>query len=268
MSTIQNLKSEMIEQRLRGAAKECRVSAFSLLASTNATAKQMAADGAQNGSVVIAERQSAGRGRMGRSFFSPDGTGLYMSLIVRRDMPPEHATRLTTAAAVATAQAIEHISHREACIKWVNDIYLDGKKACGILTEGGFCAASSGMEYAVIGIGVNLAPPEGGFPSDISNIATAVFDCPSAACGMREALAAEILNRLVPMLDDLTSPDILDEYRRRSLIVEQEVLVHRADAPSRTAYAMGVDEEFRLVVRYEDGTTESLESGEVSVRAK
>lgn len=268
MDDLKDMNAERIERSLLGAAKECRVAVFSSLASTNATAKQMAAEGAQNGSVVIAERQSAGRGRMGRSFFSPDGTGLYMSLIVRRNMPTEHATRLTTAAAVATAQAIEHISGRAARIKWVNDIYLDGKKVSGILTEGGFSSTSAGMEYAVIGIGVNLAPPKGGFPPEVSDIATTVFEGADQAHGMREALAAEILNRLMPLLDHLTLPDILYEYRRRLLIVEQDVLVHRGDVPPRAAYALGVDEAFRLVVRYADGTTEALDSGEVSVRAK
>jgi BirA family biotin operon repressor/biotin-[acetyl-CoA-carboxylase] ligase len=203
-----------------------------------------------------------------RWVYSPDGAGLYMSLIVRRDMPISHATRLTTAAAVAVAQAIEQVSGRKARIKWVNDIYLDGKKACGILTEGGICSEGGRLEYAVIGIGVNVAPPAGGFPSDISDIATAVFDRAGAALGAREALAAEILNRLMPMLDNITSLDILNEYRRRSLIQEQCVLVHRAGVPPRAAYAIGVDEEFRLLVRYEDGTTEALDSGEVSVRAQ
>ena len=268
MDAFQELNAERIEQRLQEGARACRVTVFPTLASTNATAKQMAVEGAQNGAVVIAERQSAGRGRMGRSFFSPDGTGLYMSLIVRRDMPISHATRLTTAAAVAVAQAIEQVSGRTARIKWVNDIYLDGKKACGILTEGGICSEGGRLEYAVIGIGVNVAPPAGGFPSDISDIATAVFDRAGAAHGAREALAAEILNRLMPMLDNITSLDILNEYRRRSLIQEQCVLVHRAGVPPRAAHALGVDEEFRLLVRYEDGTTEALDSGEVSVRAQ
>ncbi len=260
------LSVECIVQDLRGAARACQIAVFPSLASTNATAKQMAAEGAQNGTVVIAEQQSAGRGRMGRPFFSPDGTGLYMSLIVRRTLPVTYATRLTTAAAVATAQAIETLSGREAGLKWVNDIYLDGKKVCGILTEGGISADAGALDYAVIGIGVNLAPPKGGFPPEISDIAAAVFEDESAARGMRESLAAEILNRLMSMLDQLLSPDILSEYRRRSLITGQSVLVHRADAPPRAAYAMSVDEEFRLSVRYEDGTTEALESGEISVR--
>lgn len=258
--------AERFSQMLHGAAKEARVTVFPSLASTNATAKQMAADGAQSGTVIIAEQQSAGRGRMQRSFFSPDGTGLYMSLIVRKPFHPAEAVRLTTAAAVATAQAIEAISDRRADIKWINDIYLDGKKACGILTEGHISPETGRLYFAVIGIGVNVAPPEGGFPSEIADIATAVCENANDATGMRERLAAEILNRLMPMLDDIFSPDILAEYRRRSFLSGQNVLVRRMEETGRAAKVIEIDDDFRLIVRYEDGTTEALDSGEVSIR--
>lgn len=266
MAEYMGVSAARIEQALQGAAKEARVSVFPTLASTNATAKQMAADGAQNGLVVIAEHQSAGRGRMSRSFFSPDGTGLYMSLVVRRPLPPTAAVRLTTAAAVATAQAVEAVSGRTAHIKWINDIYLDGKKACGILTEASISPETRLLDFAVIGIGVNVAPPADGFPADIADIATAVFKNADAASGMRERLAADILNRLLPMADALASPDILAEYRRRCMTTGQRVLVRRAEEDGRAAVALGIDDEFRLLVQYEDGTTEALDSGEISVK--
>ncbi|MBR0443656.1 MAG: biotin--[Clostridia bacterium] len=260
------LEAVQIEQRLQGAAKEAHVAVFPSLASTNATAKQMAAEGAQNGSVVIAEHQSAGRGRMSRSFFSPDGTGLYMSVIVRRSLPAVYSTRLTTAAAVATAQAIERISGRSAQIKWVNDIYLDGKKVCGILTEGGISPDTGMLEYAVVGIGVNIAPPCGDFPADLAEIATSLFKKGQAPNDVRECLAAGILNQLMVLLDDLDNPDILDDYRRRCLVLGKQVCVHRGDADARHALALDVDHDFRLVVRYEDGSNEALDSGEVSAK--
>lgn len=266
MDNFCTLSAECIAQDLRGSARACQFAVFPSLASTNATAKQMAAQGAQNGSVVIAERQSEGRGRLGRSFFSPDGTGVYMSIIARGALQVTDATRLTTVAAVATAQAIEAVSGRMACIKWVNDIYLDGKKVCGILTEGGICSGKGLLDYAVIGIGINVAPPEGGFPDEIADIAAAIFADANAANGMREALIAEILNHLMPLLENLTSPNILCEYRRRSTIIGQRVYVHRADSPARAALAVEIDNDFRLLVRYEDGTTEALDSGEVSIR--
>ncbi|MBO5897467.1 MAG: biotin--[acetyl-CoA-carboxylase] ligase [Clostridia bacterium] len=266
MNAKERLDAASIEKKLREAGKEARVAVFPTLASTNTTARQMAADGAQNGAVVIAEWQSAGRGRMSRSFFSPDGTGLYMSLIVRRPLPAADATRLTTAAAVATAQAIEALSGRDARIKWINDIYLDGKKVCGILTEGHISPESGLLDYAIVGIGVNIAPPESGFPPEIADIATAVFTEKTPPEGAREQLAVEIINRLLGFVDDLISPSILTEYRRRALYLGERVFVRRVDETPRAAIATEIDDEFRLVVRYEDGTTEALDSGEVSVK--
>lgn len=266
MSAFERLDAARIEKRLREAGKEARVAVFDTLASTNTTAKQMAADGAPDASLVIAEHQSAGRGRMSRSFFSPDGTGLYMSLIVRRPLPAAHATRLTTAAAVATAQAIEAVSGRRAHIKWINDIYLDGKKACGILTEGHISPKTGLLDYAVVGIGVNVAPPESGFPPEIADIATAVFADKTPPENAREQLAVEIMTRTLNFVDGLLSPMILTEYRRRALYLGERVFVRRVDETPRVAIATEIDGEFRLVVRYEDGSTEALDSGEVSVK--
>ncbi len=266
MDETMRFDGALVAQGLREAAKEARVSVFPSLTSTNATARQMAADGAPDGSLVIAEHQSAGRGRMSRSFFSPDGTGLYMSVIVRRPLPAAYATRLTTAAAVATAQAIEAVSGRAAHIKWVNDIYLDGKKACGILTEGHIAPQMGSLDYAIVGIGVNIAPPTDGFPPEIADIATAVFVDKTPPERAREQLAVEIVNRLLTYADGLTAPNILSEYRRRSYLSGQRVLVRRMDEDGRAADALEIDDEFRLVVRYEDGTAEALDSGEVSVR--
>jgi BirA family biotin operon repressor/biotin-[acetyl-CoA-carboxylase] ligase len=266
MDAFQELNAERIEQRLQEGARACRVTVFPMLASTNATAKQMAADGAPDASLVIAEHQSAGRGRMSRSFFSPDGTGLYMSLIVRRPLPAAYATRLTTAAAVATAQAIEATSNRPAQIKWINDIYLDGKKACGILTEGHISPKTGLLDYAIVGIGVNVAPPKGGFPSDIADIATAVFTEKTLPKDAREQLAVEIMARTLNFVDNLLSPEILTEYRRRALYLGERVYVRRVDETPRAATATEIDDDFRLIVCYEDSTTEALDSGEVSIR--
>lgn len=266
MQVSQPLDRSLIERQLRGAAQKAHITVFSSLASTNTTVKQMAAVGAPNGSVVIAERQSAGRGRMGRSFFSPDSTGLYMSVLVCRDFPAADAIRMTTAAAVATAQAIEMISGKTARIKWVNDIYIDEKKVCGILTEGSIARGTCAMAYAVVGIGVNIISPVGGFPPEIADVATSLFSEEKAVGTVRENLAAEILNRLMPLLDDLKSPVILHDYRRRSLIPGRYVWVYRGNETARRALALEVDDEFRLLVRYEDGTTEALDSGEVSIK--
>ena len=129
---------------------------FEELDSTNSYLKEMAAKGAQEGTIIIANRQSAGRGRLGRSFFSPEEKGIYMSILLRPDISLERAVLITSMAAVAVAEAIEQVSGIQTKIKWVNDIFLNKKKVCGILTEAGIDAETGTLEYAVLGIGVNV----------------------------------------------------------------------------------------------------------------
>lgn len=259
------MRSE-IEQRLTGTARCCRIVQYEHLPSTNTTARELAKDGAPDGTVIIAHKQSAGRGRLQRTFFSPEGTGLYMSVIVRRELLATDALRLTTMAAVATARAIEEMIGRKTGIKWVNDIYLDGKKVCGILTEGSILPGEKKLQYAVIGIGVNITPPEGGFPPEIAHIAGAILPSADDAERERSSLAAGILNRLMALLDLEDRKECLDEYRRRSILQNREITVHRADGTTSPATALGVDDDYRLLVRYEDGKEEHLDSGEVSIK--
>ena len=164
------------------------------LGSTNDRAKALALSGAPEGSLVVALTQTAGRGQQGRSFYSPAGTGAYMSLVLR----PRTLTApedVTIAAAVAVARAAEALSARPTQIKWVNDVYLGGKKICGILTEGG--AAPDGSPWAVVGIGVNLLPPTGGFPEELRDIAGAVTK--ERRRGLRSSLCASILRRFMAL---------------------------------------------------------------------
>ncbi len=259
------MRSE-IEQLLTGTARCRRVVSYEHLPSTNTTARELAKEGAPDGTVIIAHKQSAGRGRLQRTFFSPEGTGLYMSVIVRRELPATDALRLTTMAAVATAQAIEKMIGRKTGIKWVNDIYLDGKKVCGILTEGSILPGEKKLQYAVIGIGVNITPPEGGFPPEIAHIAGAILPSVDDAERARSSLAAGILNGLMTLLDRDDRNACLDEYRRRSILQNREITVHRADGSTSLATALDVDDDYRLLVRYEDGKEELLDSGEVSIK--
>lgn len=231
--------------------------------STNTLLKEMAAAGAPHGTVVVAAAQTAGRGRRGRSFFSPDGTGLYISVLLRPDLPLAQAVRITTAAAVAAADAVEDITGRVPGIKWVNDLYLDGRKVAGILTE----AAADGdrLQYAVLGIGVNVAPPPGGFPPEIAGIAGAILPAPIP--DGRARLAAAFLTRFFRLAETLGAAAYMDEYRRRCFVLGKPITVLRGDE-QYPAEAVGVDEDGGLIVRRPDGTREVLSSGEVSVRAE
>lgn len=257
--------TSQIERVLSQSGHRCTLKVFDSLASTNATAKQMAKEGAPDGLVVIAEHQSAGRGRLQRSFFSPDGTGLYMSLLVRRPLRPTVATRLTAAAAVCTAQAIERLFDRKADIKWVNDIYLDGKKACGILSEAALTPDGNSLAYAVIGIGVNVYAPKGGFPEEIASVATAVLE-DSKMPDARERLAAEIITGLLDALDRLEGQELYEEYRCRSYLLGRHVRIHGGIWDGQVALAEDIDRDFHLIVRLESGELLALDSGEVSVK--
>ena len=213
--------------------------------------------------VVIAGSQTAGRGRMGRSFVSPAGTGVYLSVLVRPDLPAQQAVRLTTASAVAACLAIEECTDAQARIKWVNDVYVNGKKTCGILTEASIDLESGGLDWAVMGIGFNVYEPDGGFPEEIRKVAGAISE--ERVRDLRSRIAASFLKHYYDIVELCGLSGFADEYKRRSFIIGERVNVMRGGA-SRPAKALDIDEECRLIVEYEDGSREALSSGEVSAR--
>ena len=213
---------------------------FDEIDSTNLEAKRLAMTGLSR-CAVIADRQTAGRGRLGRSFYSPPGCGIYTSLLLRpRPDQLADVTLLTTAAGVAVCRALEKAAGVQAEIKWVNDLYLNGKKICGILTEGVTDFESGMIESIVIGY---AEPPT----------------------VTRSPLAAAMLAELLPLAEDLSSRSFLPEYRRRSMLLGREIVFSRAGGRF-AAVAEGIDDNGGLVVRLPDGSRETLRSGEVSVR--
>ena len=232
--------------------------------STNALVREKANQGCPEGCVIIACEQTAGRGRYGRQFFSPADTGIYLSLLLRPTAySPQQATCLTAAAAAAMCQAIEAVTGQQPGIKWVNDIFLRGKKVCGILTEAAVGLETGALDYMVLGAGVNLYPPAEGFPEEIQSIAGSVLErsCPEA----KNRLVGEFLNRF---WDFYTHPECrayLEDYRSRSLAIGQNVTVLSAGR-AVSAYAYGIDDDFRLLVRYENGDTEALSYGEIRIQ--
>ncbi len=212
---------------------------------------------------VVASSQSAGRGRLGRSFASPAGTGVYLSVLLRPQLPAQEALRITTAAAVSACLAIEECTDEKPSIKWVNDVFVRGKKTCGILTEASIDLESGGLDWAVMGIGFNVYEPEGGFPEELKDIAGAIS--PVRARDLRSRITASFLKAFYGICEDLGSNSAAGEYKKRSFIIGKHINVIRS-GQSRPAEALDIDEECRLIVRYEDGSTEALSSGEVSVR--
>ncbi|MBQ9861478.1 MAG: biotin--[Clostridia bacterium] len=241
-----------------------RLQVYGEVDSTNTLAREQAAAGAPEGTVILADTQRQGRGRMGRQFFSPKGSGLYMSIILR---PNAAATPLyvTTAAAVAVAEAIEEVAGVPSSIKWVNDVYCRGKKVCGILTEG---AIADNLQYAVLGIGINVFPPIGGFPPEIESRAGAVFGekTPSAA-HPREELAAAIIARFWGYYEALSAKAFLPSYRKRDLLKGRTVEVLDINGTViEEVTAQGITDDFELLVSNRNGKIKALSSGEVSLR--
>ncbi len=229
--------------------------------STNDDVKAAARLEEPEGLVIIADHQTAGRGRLRRAFFSPDGTGLYMSMLLRPSMRAADSVLVTAAAAVVVAEAIDHVSGKNARIKWVNDIFLDGKKVCGILTEGAV-GPDGRLQYAVLGIGVNIAPPPGGFPEGLHDIACAVFDN-HAPENARALLAAEILTRFF-RYRALEERAFLPAYRARSMVLGKPILVSLGEEKF-SARALSIDDDCRLIVETDCGVL-PLCAGEVSIR--
>ncbi len=234
---------------------------FAEVDSTNREAKRWAVEGAPHGSMVVAQRQTAGRGRLGRSFSSPPG-GLYLSVVLR----PEgegNPVLVTAAAAVAVCRAVSRLCGVELGIKWVNDLFCDGRKCCGILTEGGTGLETGEIEYMVVGIGVNYATPPAAFPPELRPLVTSLYP-EGPPPHPRAALAAAIHGELLGLFAGLSGKGFLEEYRRRSIVLGREVTVMAQ--PPYQALAVEIDEQAHLVVRRGNGTEEALSFGEISIR--
>lgn len=231
--------------------------------STNAEARRRALEGAPEGVVVVAEEQTAGRGRLGKTFYSPAGAGVYLSVVLRPRLQADAAQYLTCAAAVACAQAIEAVTGEEALIKWVNDIFCRGRKVAGILTEGVVDMESGRFEHAVLGIGINVKRPQGGFPADLIDVAGALIDDGQGA--VRSELAARILIEFWDLYQNIESRSYYEEYRHRCFLLGKPLVITRNGSRVR-AKAIDITSDFKLVIELPDKSTLELPYGEVSTR--
>jgi len=232
--------------------------------SSSTVAKRLCQEGEGHGAVVIVESQTAGRGRMGRSFLSSSENGLYMSIILRPKISADKCVNITAATAVAVSQAIEETSGVKTGIKWVNDIYVGDKKCAGILTEASIDIENGGVQYVVVGIGVNLCPPKGGFDKEIEEIACGVYE-KEYPKGYKARLCAEIINNVFEMLENLEKRAYLAEYKAKSIIIGKDVDVYVGDRVV-CGIATDIDENANLIVTDSQGLTYTFNSGEARVR--
>lgn len=230
--------------------------------STNRAALDEAAKGASAGTVIIAESQSNGRGRLGRAFFSPRGSGIYMSVILRPKLDLNQLPLITACTGVAVSKAVDKVADVQSGIKWVNDVYLGGKKLCGILSQANIDMETGKAEAVVVGIGINTG--KNAFSPGLSNIAVNIEDFTGVKIS-RSRLIAEVLNNMYDLESQIESGSFLDEYRKRSIVIGKKVMVHTVQS-TYEATVTNINNNAELVVKLSDGTEKNLDSGEVSIR--
>lgn len=255
-----------IEKYLTDYKQEFAIQVYQELPSTNQRLKELADENAPEGTVLLAEAQTMGRGRQGRKFFSPPETGIYMSILLRPTFPLADTVLVTTAAAAAAALGVEEIVGKPVQIKWVNDLWMDGKKICGILTEASMAVETGNVDYVVVGIGINVYPPENEFPEELKDSASFIWGGEQRQ--IRNRLAARILDYFWGYYKNLDQKEFFQEYKKRSLVLGKKIQILGREAKGESpvsATAVFLDDRLRLVVEYEDGNTEHLSGGEIRV---
>lgn len=243
-----------------------QITVYDVLSSTNQTAKEWASRGATHGTTIIADAQTAGRGRYGRVFYSPSDSGIYMSIILHPEELRLHPPAMITAyAALVVCNVIETLTGKESGIKWINDIYMDGKKICGILTEAVMDVESGNMEWVVVGIGINFSTKTTVFPEPLQQTATSLFvsDHPNVT---RNHVAAEIINGFLSPKISIEKKEVFQTYKRRLMVLNKKITVHSMSGDSYKAIARDMDADGHLLVEDAFGTIHVLSSEEVRIQ--
>ena len=238
---------------------------FPSLGSTNDHLRALAKAGALAGTAVLADHQTGGHGRRGRSFHSPEGVGVYLSLLLRPDCPPAQLMHLTCAVAVAMCDAVEASAGFRPAIKWTNDLVSGKRKLGGILTEIGFNPKGN-VDWVIIGVGINCCQHLSDFPKEIRDMAGSLSMIAQTPIN-RAKVAADMLTQLHRMSEKLLGrkEEILNQYRADCMTLGQDVVLVRGEE-KRYGHALDIDGSGALVVRFGDGQTETVNSGEISVR--
>lgn len=267
---LQSAPDRLREGELSGPLTDCRLGhpllCFECIDSTNTECKRRAMAGAPDGLVAVAEEQTGGKGRKGRAFLSPKGKGLYLSALLRPELSPAEVTDITAWVAVAVCDGIQASCGVRPRIKWTNDLVLNGKKLCGILTEIALEGESHALDYLVPGIGINVSQTPEDFGPELAATATSL----SYELG-RPVRRADLAVQVIKALDRMYAgfprnrQEYLDKYRADCLTPGNQVQLVTPTS-RREAYAVEIDDQFRLVVEFSDGTRQALSAGEVSVR--
>lgn len=257
----QPLSEELIAAMLGGGVS---VEVEPELSSSNDVLKKQILSGTlKPPAVLLTDYQSAGKGRLGRSFFSPKGDGLYLSLYLKPGGLVSDNLILTAQAAVAVYRAVREVSGISLFIKWVNDLYLGGRKVCGILSEGQANFETGELDFAIVGIGLNLYEPEEGYPREIRGKAASLLGRRSEGRGIdRNLLAARIVERLIELGKERELPE---DYRTRNIVLGREIILSEGKS-RRKAKVLSILPDGRLEILEEDGSRSTLVYGELSVK--
>ena len=259
------LSNKLIKQYLANDLKSMVVETYDCVNSTNDIAKELGKNDIRQ-ALVIASEQTKGRGRRGRSFFSPNGSGIYMSILLRPTHSADIIPLLTTASAVAVSEAIETVTNIKTSIKWINDIYIDYKKVCGILCEAAF-SGNNNLDFVIVGIGINIKNPLGGFPDEISDIAASLFGNEAPSEEIMCKLCAEITNNIFKYSEKILDRTYINDYRKRLFMLGKEVVVI-SPTESYTATPIDIDDNAHLIIKTSDGTIKTINAGEISLKIK
>lgn len=251
------LTPDTVGERLASEYKGCEIKVYKSVTSTNTVAKKLAAEGAKNGTVIIAEQQTAGRGRRGNSFYSPAKSGLYMTVILRTGDLAADMDIYTVCAGCAVCGAIERLTDKKPLIKWVNDVYLDRRKICGILSEATMDIEIGCIDSVVVGMGINLSTDD--FPEDVKGKAGSLGEAIP-----RSYLAAAVIEELFHCLGRSREENI-EDYKRHSLVLGKSVGFLK-NGEELVGKAVDIDSFGRLRVETEEGVV-TLNSGEVSLKS-
>ena len=233
------------------------------ISSTSKRLKEMAESGCESDYLLIANMQTDGVGRYGRKFYSPKESGIYFSLLLRPDKDVKVLTNVTVAMAVAVAQATEEIVGESCQIKWVNDILMSDKKVCGILTEGSINIETLSMNFLIVGVGINLYSPDGGFAEEIKHIAGSITKDKQID---KNLYLSQIIKNFYALFDNLEGESLYESYRRRLAFVGCEVDILKNGEKVNSGVILGVERDYNLIVRLFDGNIQKLDSGEISVK--
>ena len=258
------ISKEGITLYLNDEFKYIDIYTYKKVTSTNDIAKKLALNGAKHGTIVISEEQTNGKGRLGRSFYSPANTGIYMSIILKLSLTTMDSVLITTSSAVAICDAIEKLTGINCQIKWINDIYLNGKKIAGILAETSTNFESKTIDYLILGIGLNFTQPKNDFPEELRKIASSLFEHNNSTIN-RNLLCAEIANNILNMISKIENYDFISEYKKRSIVLNQDI-IYTTKGISLIGKAIDIANDGSLIVKNSDGSTKILNSGDITIR--